>query len=84
MGEENQTILEKDPNNPRGCRAPSYIVERMPPGNAMRTATLCIEEVVKIMRDGIAPSYVGDLRKRRALSHVVEGIKTTCGCSVFC
>ena len=29
MGEENQTILEEDPNDPRRCRAPSYIVERM-------------------------------------------------------
>ena len=37
--------------------------------NAMRRAPLRIEEV-KAMRDGIAPSYVGDLRKRRALSYI--------------
>ena len=64
--------------------APSYIIEKVPPGNAMRTATLCIEEVVKTMRNKIAPLYVGNLRKHRALSHVVKRMKTMRGCSVFC
>ena len=27
------------------------------------------------MHDGITPSYIGDLRRRRALSHVVEEMK---------
>ena len=52
MGEENRTILEEDPNDPKRCRASSYIVERMPPGNAMRTATSLAAERMWAMQGG--------------------------------
>ena len=41
----------------------------------MRRILLCIEEMVKAMRNGIAPSYVDDLKRRKAPSHVVEVIR---------
>ena len=40
--------------------------------NVMRRAPSCMEEMVKAMRNGIAPLYVGDLRRRKAPSYVVE------------
>ena len=81
MGKENQMILEEDSRDPRRHKALSYIVERMLPGNAMRTATSYIEEVVKTMCNGIAPLYVHHLRKSRAPSYNVEGMRAMRGCA---
>ena len=60
-------------------------------GNAMRRAPSCMEELVKVIckdvaplyvvkkvrtrRNSIALSYIGDLRRRRASSHLVEVIR---------
>ena len=49
--------------------------------NVMRRAPPYMEEIVKVMRDGIASSYVGDLRRRRAPSHVVEVMRAMRGCA---
>ena len=40
--------------------------------NAIRRAPLYMEKIVKAMHDGIASSYVSNLKKCRALSHIVE------------
>ena len=39
--------------------------------NAMRRAPLCIEKMVKSMCNSIVLLYVGDLRRRRALSQIL-------------
>ena len=84
MGEENRTILEgiriirggTRLHPRRGCERyveDGYISCRGEDvSNVMRRAPSCMEEMVKAMRDGIALLYVGDLRRRKAPSHVVE------------
>ena len=84
IGEENQMILEGIRTIRGGVRLYSrrrcercvedgYIICRGEDmSNAMRRAPSCMEEMVKVMRDGIAPLYVGDLRRRKAPSHVME------------
>ena len=58
------------------CVENGYIsCRRKDVNNAMRRAPLCMEKMVKAICDGIVPLYVGDLRRRKALSHVLKIMK---------
>ena len=79
----------KNPNNLKRCKAPSkkrmqaiheqrlHLLpsKKCEQCNAMRRILLYIEEMVKILHNGINSLYVDALKRRRAPSHVMEVMK---------